>query len=408
MLIVDRSLVALDAGFIQDRPALYARLFQESPVREATMPDGLRVWLVTRYADAREALTNPLLSKDSRRAAPLHDRQEQEGVRRTFLARVLQSHMLNLDPPEHTRHRRLVTREFTQRRVESLRPWIERVVGTLLAELAGRDRADLLGDFAFPLTVTVIGELFGVPADERARFRELSNGIAFGADPESTGAASVGMAEYLADLLDRKRAGQDDDLLTALVRASDEDNQLDEFELVAMAFVMLTAGYESTGHLIGNGVVSLLRNPDQLAALRADPALLPAAIDELLRYDGPSGMTTLRFTTEPVVLGGVEVPAGEFVVVLLGAVNRDPAQFDHADELDLRRERNGHLAFGHGVHHCVGAALARLEGQIAIGQLLARFPDLALAIEPAELRWRDSVLFHGLVEVPVTLRRPGR
>jgi cytochrome P450 len=405
---VDTSIVALDAGFIQDRPALYARLFRESPVRAATLPDGLRVWLVTRYADAREALTNPLLSKDSRRAAPLHDRQEQEGVRRTFLARVLQSHMLNLDPPEHTRHRRLVTREFTQRRVESLRPWIERVVGGLLAGLAGRDRVDLLGDFAFPLTVTVIGELFGVPADERARFRELSNGIAFGADPESPGAASVGMAEYLADLLDRKRAGQDDDLLTALVRASDEDDQLDEFELVAMAFVMLTAGYESTGHLIGNGVVSLLRNPDQLAALRADPALLPAAIEELLRYDGPAGMTTLRFTTEPVVLGGVEVPAGEFVVVLLGAVNRDPAQFDHADELDLRRERNGHLAFGHGVHHCVGAALARLEGQIAIGQLLARFPDLALAIEPAELRWRDSVLFHGLVEVPVTLRHPGR
>jgi cytochrome P450 len=401
------SPVVLGEEFIQNREALYTRLFDEGPVRRAVMPDGLRVWLVTRYVDAREVLASARLSKDSPRAAPLHDRQERDGVQRTVLAEVLTSHMLNLDPPDHTRLRRLVSKEFTARRVEALRPWIERVVDGLLDDMARHDQVDLLGAFAFPLTVTVICELFGVPVADRDQFRERSSGIAFGVDPEAMGRASEGMADYLNELVVSKRAGQDDDLLSALIRASDEDDRLSEIEVVSMAFLMLTAGFETTGHLIGNAIVGLLRNPDELAALRSDRALLPAVVEEVLRYAGPAGTTTLRFTTEPVVVGGVEIPEGEFVEVLLGGANRDPEVFDHPDSFDVRRKSAGHIAFGHGIHHCVGAPLARLEGQIAIGRLLDRFPDLALAVEPDELRWRNSMLFHGLEEVPLKLSTTG-
>ncbi|WP_309116177.1 cytochrome P450 [Saccharothrix sp.] len=398
----DASPIALDDDFVQRRHNFYQRLREDSPVRRATLPGGLPVWLVTRHADAREALASPLLSKDSQRAAPLHDEQEEQGVQVTRLAKILQSHMLNLDPPDHTRLRKLVTSAFTQRRVELLRAWVEEVTDRLLDGLDGKTGVDLLGEFAFPLTVTVIGELFGVPADERDAFRAMSDGIAFGGTPEEMGAASAQMADYLADLVARKRDSADDDLLADLIRARDLDDRLDEDELVASAFLMLTAGYESTAQFIGNGVLTLLSHPDQLALFKSDPAHLVGAVEELLRYEGPGSMTTLRFTTEPLSLGGVEIPAGEFVVVLVGVVNRDPDQFPDPDRFDITRTEQRHLAFGHGIHRCLGAPLARLEGQIALGRLFDRFPDLALAVPPEDLRWKDSVLFHGLDALPVT------
>ncbi|GAA3849451.1 cytochrome P450 [Saccharothrix violaceirubra] len=403
MSAADASPIALDEDFVQRRHTFHQRLREDGggAVRRAVLPGGLPVWLVVGYDEAKEALAHPALSKDSRRAAPLHDKQEEQGVQVTRLARILQSHMLNQDPPDHTRLRRLVTAEFTQRRVELLRPWVEQVVDGLLDGFADRDRVDLLGDFAFPLTVTVIGELFGVPEDERAEFRVISDGIAFGATPAEMGAASARMADYLADLVARKRAGTDEDLLAALVRARDDEDRLDEDELVAMAFLMLTAGYESTAHLIGNGVLTLLTHADQLDRLRRDPALLPDAVEEVLRFEGPGTTTTLRFAAEPVRLGDVDIAAGEFVLVLVGPVNRDAERFADSDRFDVGRADNRHLAFGHGVHRCLGAPLARLEGQVALGRLVDRFPHLALAVAPEELRWKDSVLFHGLTELPV-------
>jgi cytochrome P450 len=398
------SPVVLGDAFIQDRHALYERLRQDNPVCQAIMPDGLRVWLVTRYEDARAALVSPALSKSSRRASPLHDQQERdEGGQRAFPATVLESHMLNMDPPDHTRLRRLVSKAFTLRRVELLRPRIEEIVARLLDDLSAQDEVELLDAFAFPLSAAVIGELFGAPETERTHFRGLFKSIAFGTDPDAVGKAFLAMAEYLTELVARKRTHPKNDLLTALVQAHDEDDRLDEAELVSMAFLILTAGYESTGHLIGNGIVNLLNNPGQLDALRADPTLLPAVIEELLRYDGAAGTTTLRFTTAPVRLGEVEIPAGEFVVVMLGSVNRDETRFDNADQLNIGRDASGHLAFGQGAHYCLGAALARLEGEIGIGRLLERFPDMALAVEPSGLRWRNSVLFRGLETVPLTL-----
>ncbi len=392
----------LDDAYIQDPHTFFERLRREAPACQVVMPGGLKVWLVTRYDEARAALADPALSKDSERAAPLHDRQAaQRGAARATFAEELSRHMLNVDPPDHTRLRTLVGKAFTARRVELLRPRIEEIAEDLLDDLAGE--VDLVQAFALPLPLTVICELFGVPSGDRDQLRSWMNAIVTAADAEVVSKASVLIAEYLLDLIEAKRVQPADDLLSDLVLASDGGDRLDVNEMTAMAFLMLSAGHETATHLISNSVLSLLRHPDQLAALRANPTLLPGAVEEFLRYEGPGNTVTLRFTTAPVRLGEVEVPEGEFVLVAQASANRDPARFDDADQLDINRKPNRHLAFGHGIHHCLGAPLARLEGQIAIGRLLARFPGLALAVEPAELRWRNSTMFHGLQTLPVTL-----
>jgi cytochrome P450 len=397
--------VILDDGYLRDRETLLGRLRSEDPVCQAVTPDGLRVWLVTGYEEARTALADASLSKDSHRAAPLHERrQEEEGTHRIVFHQALTSHMLNMDPPDHTRLRKLVTKAFTLRRIEQLRPRVTELVSELLDGLSGRDSAELLEDYAFPLSIAVSGELFGIPENERDHFRTLSNGIAFASGPEQVATASFEIAEYLTELVALKRKDPADDLVTALVQARDEDDRLDEDELVAMTFLILTAGYETSGHLIGNGILTLLRNPTQLATLRADPTLLPGAVEEILRYEGPTATTTLRFTTAPVRLGEVTIPAGEFVLVHLGAANHDENRYPEPGQVDIQRDTKGHLAFGHGIHYCLGAPLGRLEGRTAIGGLVERFPDLALAADPKALRWRANLLFHGLEALPVRLR----
>jgi len=397
--------VILDDGYLRDRERLVGRLRSADPVCQAVTPDGLRVWLVTGHEEARTALAEPSLSKDSRRAAPLHaKRQQEEGTQPIVFHQALTSHMLNMDPPDHTRLRKLVTKAFTLRRVEQLRPRVAELVSGLLDRLSGRDSVELLEDYAFPLSLAVSGELFGIPEHEREHFRTLSNGIAFANGPAEVATASFEIAGYLTDLVALKRKEPADDLVTALVHARDDDDRLDEDELVAMTFLILTAGYETSGHLIGNGILTLLRNPTQLAALRADPALLPGAVEELLRYEGPTATTTLRFTTTPVRLGEVTIPAGEFILVHLGAANHDGSRYPEPDQVDLQRDTKGHLAFGHGIHYCLGAPLGRLEGQTAIGGLVERFPDLTLATDPQALRWRANLLFHGLEALPVRLR----
>jgi cytochrome P450 len=292
------------------------------------------------------------------------------------------------------------------RRVELMRPRIAEITGELLDGLAGRDEVNLVDDFAFPLPVTVICELLGVPHADRDDFRRWSNVLLSAGDFTEVHAAGEAMATYLYQLTTSKIEHPADDMLTALVQARDDegDGGLGEFELVSMAFLLLVAGHETTVNLIANGVLSLLRNPDQLAALRADPALLPGAVEEFLRYESPVNQATLRYTTVPLTLGGVQIPADEFVLVSLGSANRDGDRFADPDQVDITREPGGHLAFGHGIHFCLGAPLARMEGQIAIGGLLDRFPALTLAVDPAELRWRNSTLLRGLEALPVRLR----
>jgi cytochrome P450 len=289
-----------------------------------------------------------------------------------------------------------------------MRPRIEEIAAGLADQLAaGPAEVDLLDAFAFPLPMTVICDLLGVPDDERTTFRSWSNTLlsSDGTAAERT-AAGAAMAQYLGALVAAKRARPAEDMLSAIVAASEDADRLSADETVSMAFLLLVAGHETTVNLIGNGVLALLCHPDRLAELRADPELTPRAVEELLRFDGPVNLATFRHTTEPVEIGGVLIPPGEVVLVALASADRDPGHFPAADELDLHRDA-GHLAFGYGLHHCLGAPLARLEGDVAFRTLLARFPDLALAVEPEQLRWRSSTLMRGLTRLPVLLRQAG-
>ncbi|MFF0376548.1 cytochrome P450 family protein [Actinoplanes missouriensis] len=312
--------------------------------------------------------------------------------------------MLAADPPDHTRLRRLVSAAFTARRMESLRPRIEEITRDLLDAIDGRDEADLIDTFAFPLPIQVICELLGVPAADRDDFRAWSNVIVAGSQSgDRLEPAIRAMVGYILALIAERRATPGPDLLSGLIQVRDEQDRLTEEELSSMVFLLLIAGHETTVNLIGNGTYLLLRDRPRWKRLRAEPSLLPTAIEEFLRYEGPVETSTFRVATEDLEIGGVTVRAGDPVVVVLLSANRDGDRFPDADELRLDRTQNPHLAFGHGIHYCLGAPLARLEAQIAFTQLMARHPGLRLAVEPEALRWRPGLLLRGLHELPVLL-----
>jgi cytochrome P450 len=384
------------------RHAAYAELAAAGPVHRIALPTGKPAWLITGYDQGRRALRDPRLVKSDTTQAGLNLPPE------VFAA--MSHHMLNNNPPDHTRLRRLVTAAFTRRRIEQLEPRIQQITDELLdamADTAQVDTAqvDLIDALAYPLPLTVICELLGVPTDHRRQFREWSSIVIAGvlAGPDLFPEACTAIVGYLHELIDAKRSSPTDDLLSALVTVRDGDDQLSEEQLTSMAFLLLVAGHETTVNLIGNGVLALLTHPDQLALLRAEPDRLPAAIEELLRFNGPLQVATLRWTTEPVDIGGTTIPAGDIVVTGLLAANRDPACTTQPDTLDITRTDNPHLTFGHGIHHCLGASLARLEGRIALGSLITRFPKLRLAGPAEQLTWRPSVLINGLTALPVAI-----
>ena len=383
-----------------ERRAAYTALAVAGPVHRITLPTGDPAWLITSYHEAGQALHDPRLIKTERALANVG-----WGVLPPELLSAVASHMLNSNPPDHTRLRRLVAAAFTRRRVEQLTPRIQQITDELLDGMAGATQVDLLESFAYPLPITVICELIGVPAQHRSEFHAWSSVVVTGvlAGRELFISASVAMVRFMRELVAAKRAAPADDLLSALVAVRDGADRLSEDELTSMAFLLLVAGHETTVNLIGNGVLALLTHPEQLTLLRAQPERLGAAIEELLRFEGPLQVATLRVTTESIELGGAAIPAGEIVVVGLLAANRAAAGIAHPDALDITRADNPHVAFGHGIHHCLGAPLARLEGRIALGSLLCRFPTLRLAVAPEELTWRPGVLMHSLAALPVTL-----
>ncbi len=399
----------LRADYFQHPLDYFTRMREEGPVVPVVPPGGGPPWwMVTRYEDVRAALANPRLHKDwlGKLASPDFVPDE--------VTSYLSVHLLNADPPAHTRLRKLVTRAFTARRVAGLRPRVEAISAALLDAVevrlkAGEDTIDLIEAFAFPLPVTVICELLGVPVRDQAQFREWSDVIvASEPEPGAVHTAGIAMFRYFTDLVAAKRAGPADDLVSALVEASESSESgesLSQNELIAMLFLLMVAGHETTTNLIASGVLALLANPAELARLRSDPALLPGAVEELLRYANPLNHATERFTLEPLEIGGVTIPARSWVICVTSSANRDPAHFADAGQLDVGRDAGGHVAFGHGIHYCLGAPLARLEGEVAFGALLARFPSIALAADPATLRWRPSSLIHGLESLPV---RPTR
>lgn len=396
-------------GYDLDDPfPLFAALRDRGPVHEVILADGHRAWVVLDYDQARAALNDPRLSKNMQEAFSGGD-VVAEGLPGPALAR----HMLAVDPPDHTRLRRLVSGAFTPRRIEALRPHVEDIVDGLLDDVARRSAAgpvDLVATFAFPLPFTVICELLGVDEGDRDRLGAgLVALLSPTPTPEAWDRAKAGsdvVVEELTRLVANKRARPGDDLVTALVAAEDDDGGLDEGELLSTIFQLIVAGHDTVSSLIGNGLVALLRHPDQLAALRADPAVLAGAIEELLRFDAPAPHATFRFASEDIDLGGVTIPQGAQVLVALASANRDADHYTDADALDVTRTGSRHLAFGHGIHACLGAALARMEGQIAFDALLGRFPRLELAVPHEQLHWAhgDGLVLRGLVELPV---RPG-
>ncbi len=392
----------LGEEFQCDPYAVYRRLQAAGPVHRVRTPDGVQAWLVTSYEHGRLALADPRLSRDVGRALA-DGGATPEQVAAAQRNPALRRHMLNADPPDHTRLRTLVGKAFTMRRVEALRPRIEAITDELLDVVAPCGHADLIDEFAFPLPMTVICELVGVPTADRETFRRLSNVIVQDdCDAAEMAAAAGEMDDYLVALVAAKREAPGEDLLSGLVAARDEGDRLSEDELVAMLLLLLVAGYETTVNLIGNGALALLRHPAQLAALRRDPSRADAAVEEMLRLDAPLGTSLMRFATVDLEIGGVRVAPGELVLVALGAIGRDPDRFPDPDVLEPARGDRGHLSFGFGVHHCVGAPLARLEGRIAVRELLRRLPGLRLAVPVERLQWRPSMLMRGLRHLPVS------
>ncbi|MFY1694534.1 cytochrome P450 family protein [Solwaraspora sp. WMMA2101] len=381
---------------------LYDGLRVDGPARPAYLATDHPVWIVTRYDDVRTVLASPHVARDATAAAELFTTVT--GVHRPVIGGTLIGHMLNADPPDHTRLRSLVTRAFTTRRVEHLRPRVEQIADRLLDAIADQDQVDLMSSYCFPLPLAVIGDMLGIPADGQERFRGWAQQQATPLSPDAAEAVAAEITAYLEELIAAKQAHPADDLLTALIQARDDGDRLSGSELVAMTYLMIMAGFETTMNLIGNGVLTLLRHPDQLAAIQADPGLLPKAIEAYLRYDGPVLMSMLRFTTAPVQVGEVTIPEGAFLLASLAHANRDPQRFAPQEAYDVRGPSDGHLGFGHGIHYCIGAPLARVEGQIAIGRLLRRFPRLSLAAPVESLRWLDTTFLRALISLPVSTK----
>ncbi|MFH0515579.1 cytochrome P450 [Streptomyces sp. M41] len=378
-------------GFRENPHPVYARLRESGPVHRVRLPDWQsEVWLVVGHEEARAALADQRLSKDGTKMG--WKSLEEELIGKNLLA---------TDQPQHTRLRGLIARAFTMRRVEELRPRIQRITDDLLDAMLPRGRADLVESFSHPLPLTVICELLGVPEMDRVAFRKMSTEALAPSSADSEVDAFVALGAYFTGLIEAKRsAGPGGDLLSDLIRTTAEDgDRLSPDELRGMAFILLIAGHETTVNLITSGVHNLLTHPEQLAALRADMTLLDGAVEEMLRHEGPVETATFRYASEPLEIAGVPIETGDPVMIGLLAANRDTARYAAPEAFDIRRDTRGHVAFGHGIHFCLGAPLARLEARTAIRSLLERAPGLAPDGPPGE--WLPGMLMRGMRSLPV-------
>jgi cytochrome P450 len=387
----------MDPAFIEDPYPTYHLLRSEDPVHH----NPLGFWVLTRYDDVVAALRDPRLIKEPIAAFV--------AARTGAPAPAGGLSMLDRDPPDHTRLRGLVNKAFTPRVVEKLRPDMQDIVDGLLAKVQDTHSMDLMEEFAFPIPVIVICQMLGVPVEDRERFKKWGLDIARGLDaimlpPDSdvvrrSTQSRQELAEYFRQLIAQRRSSPRDDLLSGLIAAEEAGDKLSETELLATCILLLVAGHETTVNLIGNGTLALLRHPEQLRRLREEPGLIGSAVEELLRYDGPV-QRTARIPSEDITIAGHTIPKGDMVLPFIGAADRDPAQFPDPDRLDLGRADNRHIAFGWGIHFCIGAPLARVEGQIAIATLVRKLPKLALANEKPEHRL--SLTLRGLKTLPVS------
>lgn len=400
---VDSPAAPYSEAFVRDPYPTYAWFREHAPVAQVRNPNtSTEVWWVTRHADVKRILANPkLFSSDPRHAnaataqasLPFFDKSE-----------LILGGVAFAEPPLHTHRRKLIGKTFSPRRVDAMRQTVEQVTTELLTEMADRGgRADLMEAFAKPLPVRVIAGQLGVPASDPQYFcRWMELMISNDPDEFAQAPGAVGdMVGYLSQLVAAKRARPGDDLISDFTIAGDGGNGFTEVEILAIVFALLVAGYETSSNLICNGTLALLEHPAQLAKLRGQPALIGPAVEEMMRYDGPSTSVVWRFPTEDVEVAGVAIPSGDPVLPLISAANRDPAAFADPDGFDIERTDLDHVSFGYGPHFCVGAALGRLEGSIALPALLARFPNLSLDAPRNELRFRGAFMTRGLFGLPV-------
>ncbi|MCV7009303.1 cytochrome P450 [Mycobacterium gordonae] len=401
----DLFLPLRSAGSLENPYPIYSVIRTVRPVLEVPVPNyaGPGVWMLTRYRDVHSVLRDPRFSVERLRAPLMRDNLDRmpEFLRQS--ATGMRS-MLIMDPPDHTRVRKLVNQAFTPKRVAALRGHIEVIVRELVDEAQAKGSFDLIHDVAEPLPAIVIAELLGVPAEDHRQFRQWSsamiNGFASpGAEARATGAeAARQIFDYLADIIAARRRAPREDLISAMIAAQEERDALTDAELLATGNLLLLAGHETTTNLIGNGTLALLREPDQWKRLGKEPALLPTAIEELLRYDGPV-QATVRVALEDVAIDDQVIPEGSLVLVSIGSANHDPDTFENPDQLDLARVPNPHLAFGFGTHFCLGAPLARLEARLALDALTQRFPGLSLMNDRPV--YRTNPVLRGLTSLDV-------
>lgn len=378
------------------------RLRASEPLFRTALPDGTPVWLVTRYNDVLALLRHERFTKNRRSALTPEQTRKLPWIPPMF--RPLERNMLDLDPPDHTRLRSLVHKAFTPHLVEKMRTRVQTLAGELLDVVGPRGEMDLIKDYALPLPMTIITEILGVPTKDRNAFHRWSNAVVSLSSPNPTLRVIPGVwrfIRYLRRFFKVRRRNPGDDLTSALIKAEEAGDRLSEDELLAMVFLLLIAGHETTVNLIGNGMLALLQNPEQMERLRGEPSLIKSAVEELLRFTSPVLMTTERYALDGATIHEVAIPRGEMVLGVIGSANRDESVFDKPDELNLAREPNKHISFGQGIHFCLGAPLARMESQIAINTLLERKPNLQLKVEPQSLRWRPSMMLRGLQALPV-------
>ncbi|WP_051765936.1 cytochrome P450 family protein [Streptomyces sp. NRRL F-5135] len=390
--------IALDEDFFSDPHASYTTLRRKGGVHRAVTQDGAPLFLVTGYREVREAAVSPSLSLNKCHARSV-------GRDGSSMPPELDAHLLNTDPPAHTRLRRLVNSTFTPRRTEHLRTDIEEITDRLLDRISSRRRADVMTEFAMPLSMEVICRLLGIPQEKRIDFRAWTDTLlspAAGSAPQSREAMRR-MHRFLITLIEVKREEPGDDLLSALILAHDEEDRLTADELVAMAFLLLFGGYHNTASLIATSAMALLSNANHLSAFRSGDLTTHAVTEEALRWNPPAMLAARRFATRKIHIGDVPVVSGDRIWLSWAAANRDPERFERPETFDPHRENNTHLSFGHGLHYCPGASLARLENSIAVASLTNRFPALSLVDQPGDLRWVASPRSRSLNELRVDL-----
>ncbi len=383
----------------------YALMREQAPVCHHTGLNGEdKLWFITRYVDGEAVLRDhKRFVKNYRETLTPVERAQLPPASR--LENLLNQHLLNVDGADHARLRALVNKAFTAQMVNRLQGRVQAIADELLDQLPAQGQMDLIDQYAFPLPIIVIAEMLGVPAAHREHFRIWSNAfVSPSLTPDEwakTQQLMVEFTNYLGQIFAERRRNPKDDLITALIQAEEAGDKLSEEELYSMVILLIVAGHETTVNLIGNGMLALLQSPEQLALLKSRPELMPNAIEEFLRYDGPVERSTPRFAAEDVEIGGQLIRRSEPVFVVLASADHDPALYPNPDQLDVTRENNRHLAFGLGIHYCLGAPLARMEGRIAVSTLLSRLPNLRLAVPVAQLTWRPNTFLRGLHDIPV-------